>query len=61
MKNMKAKLAALEAMSSRGMGEEPKPKVMTVVVCPKCGHEMDMENMDSEDKMDSEDTMDSED
>lgn len=55
MKNMKAKLAALEAMTERGMGDSVEGKMPPHdVKCPNCGHEWTMgEEEDSEDSKSS--------
>lgn len=58
MKNMKAKLAALEAMSSRGMGMGEKEMPAHDVKCPKCGYEWTMGEDEYEDDMESEDSED---
>lgn len=49
MKNMKAKLAALEAMTDRGMGMESKEIPPHDVKCPNCGHEWTMGEEEYED------------
>jgi hypothetical protein len=54
MKNMKAKLAALEAMTERGMGDDAGTVPAHDVTCPNCGHEWTMGGKESENSDDEE-------